>query len=168
MMEYEYKYRIGIPEDKAKLQQLGLASYGKFRNVLDEQDWNKMHSFLTEKNLYSDLLDKSKCFVCEAGDEMIGMAYFISRGNPTDIFQTDWSYIRMVGVNPQYEGKGIGRKLIQMCIDFAKETNEKIIALHTSEFMHSARRIYENIGFEKIKEIESRYGKKYWLYKLEL
>jgi ribosomal protein S18 acetylase RimI-like enzyme len=164
----EGKYRIGTLNDKEKLQKLGLSSYGRFRDVLTEENWNKLNSFLSSENSYSDLLSKSRCFVCETNDEIIGMAYLVPKGNPTDIFQADWSHIRMVGVSKEYEGKGIGKKLTQMCVDFARETNEKIIALHTSEFMDAARHLYEKIGFKLIKELEPRFGKKYWLYILEL
>jgi len=164
----EYKYRIGTIKDKEKLQKLGLISYGQFKEVLTEENWNKMNAFLTAENSYLNLLSKSKCFICETNYEIIGMAFLVSKGNPTDIFHNDWCYIRMVGVNPKYGGKGIGKKLTQMCIDSAKETKEKIIALHTSEFMDVARHIYETIGFEQIKELEPLYGKKYWLYKLEI
>ncbi|MDP1816190.1 MAG: GNAT family N-acetyltransferase [Leadbetterella sp.] len=162
------RYRIAKLQDKAKLKDLGLNSYGQFKNILTEENWSKLNSFLTNENSYSDLLSYSKCFVCETNDKIIGMAYIIPKGNPTEIFQTDWSYIRMVGVNTEFEGKGIGKKLIQMCIDYAKETNENIIALHTSEFINAARHIYENIGFKQIKELEPRLGKKYWLYILDL
>jgi ribosomal protein S18 acetylase RimI-like enzyme len=167
-IKMERKYRIGTQEDKEKLQQLGLSSYNRFRNILTEENWSKLNSFLSSESSYSDLLSKSKCFVCEADDQIIGMAYLVPKGNPTDIFQADWSYIRMVGVNKEYEGEGIGKKLTQMCVDFARETNEKIIALHTSEFMDAARHMYEKIGFKPIKELEQRFGKKYWLYILEL
>lgn len=96
------------------------------------------------------------------------MAYLVSKGNPTDIFDKDWCYIRMVGVDPKYSGNGIGKKLTQMCIEYAKKNNEQIIALHTSEFMNKARHIYEKIGFKVIKELAPRYGKKYWLYILDI
>ena len=164
----EYKYRIGTIEDKEKLQKLGLTSYRQFKEVLAEENWNKMNAFLTAEDSYLNLLSKSKCFICETNSEIIGMAFLVPKGNPTDIFHTDWCYIRMVGVHPKYGGKGIGKKLTQMCIDSAKETKEKIIALHTSEFMDVARHIYESIGFEQTKELEPLYGKKYWLYKLEI
>ncbi|MBY0067980.1 GNAT family N-acetyltransferase [Empedobacter sp. R132-2] len=60
--------------------------------------------------------------------------------------------MRMVGVHPNFLGKGIGRELIKICILFAKESDEKIIALHTSEFMNSARHLYEDLGFVMNKE----------------
>lgn len=59
--------------------------------------------------------------------------------NPTEIFDADWSYIRMVGVLPDYQGKGIAKQLTQFCIEYAKQSKEKVIALHTSEFMNAAR-----------------------------
>jgi ribosomal protein S18 acetylase RimI-like enzyme len=164
----ELKYRIGTITDKDQLQKLGLVSYGQFKNVLTEENWNKLNTFLTAEDSYVDLLKKAKCFVCEDKGEIIGMAYLVSKGNPTDVFQEDWSYIRMVGVNPNYSGKGIGKQLTEMCIDFAKETNEEVVALHTSEFMDTARHIYESVGFNQIKELEPRLGKKYWLYQLEI
>lgn len=164
----KFKYRIGTFEDKEQLQRLGLISYGQFNNALTEENWNKMNVFLTAESSYSDLLSKSKCFVCETDEEIIGMAYLVPKGNPTDIFHADWSYIRMLGVNTKNGRKGIGKKLIQMCIDFAKESNERIIALHTSEFMDTARHIYESMGFKRVKELKPLYGKKYWLYQLEI
>jgi ribosomal protein S18 acetylase RimI-like enzyme len=74
----------------------------------------------------------------------------------------------MVGVDPTYGGKGIAQTLTEMCVDHAKTLNEKTIALHTSEFMDAARHIYEKNGFKRTQEIEPRYGKRYWLYRLEL
>ncbi|MFT4680691.1 MAG: ribosomal protein S18 acetylase RimI-like enzyme [Granulosicoccus sp.] len=74
----------------------------------------------------------------------------------------------MVEVNPIYRGNGIGRELTQMCIEFARKNNEQIIALHTSEFMDSARQLYETLGFKLTREIEPIFGMKYWLYQLKL
>ena len=50
----------------------------------------------------------------------------------------------------------------------ARQNGENIIALHTSEFMDTARHIYESVGFKVLKEIDQRLGKRYWLYKLDL
>jgi len=162
------KFREGTKRDIDQLKALGLAAYGPFMDVLTEENGKKLHAALTAETLYTDLLSKSKCFLCEADANVIGMAYLIPKGNPTDIFQEDWSYIRMVGVHPDYNGKGIGRKLAQQCIDHAKQTGERVVALHTSEFMDAARHLYESLGFKQIREIDPRFGKKYWLYQLEV
>ncbi len=96
------------------------------------------------------------------------MAFLVSNGNPTEIYDKDWSYIHFVTVDPKYSGLGIGRKLTNLCIETARQNRETVIALHTSEFMHTARHIYESMGFKILKEIDQRLGKRYWLYKLEL
>jgi len=162
------KYREGNSDDVAGLQTLALISYGQFQNILAEENWNRLKAHITNENLFPDLLKASKGFVCEQENEIVGMAFLVPNGNPTEIFQADWSYIRMVGVHPDFGGKGIGKMLTQMCIDFAKSSDEKVIALHTSEYMNAARYIYESLGFKQIRELEPRYGKRYWIYKLDL
>ncbi|MDQ6477635.1 GNAT family N-acetyltransferase [Dyadobacter sp. LHD-138] len=164
----EYKYRIATHEDMDGLQKLGLNAYGQFKEVLTDENWIKLHASLTNENMYPNLLAKSVCYVCETGEDIIGMAFFISNGNPTDIFQADWAYVRMVGVHTAFGGNGIGKRLMEKCIERARETGEKIIALHTSEFMDAARHIYENMGFKQARQLEAMLGKRYWLYLLEL
>jgi ribosomal protein S18 acetylase RimI-like enzyme len=160
------EYREGNFDDVAELQKLALISYGQFQNTLTEENWNKLRAHITNENLFPHLLKTSKGFVCEHDKEIVGMAFLVPKGNPTEIFDKDWSYIRMVGVDPKFGGKGIGKMLTQMCIDFAKSSDEKVIALHTSEYMNAARHIYESLGFKKIRELEPRYGKRYWIYTL--
>ena len=161
-------YREGKIIEKEPLQQLGILSYNQFSKILSPADWDTMDRFLNNNSMWDQLVNNSKIFVCEDKEKIIGMAYLVPSGNPTHIYPADWSYIRMVGVNPEYRGKGIAKRLTQMCIDYAKQSNEKIVGLHTSEKMDDARHIYESLGFTIFKEIDPIYGMKYWLYKLEL
>jgi ribosomal protein S18 acetylase RimI-like enzyme len=163
-----FTFRNGTIADKEQLKQLGLLSYGQYASILTKENWGKLNTNLNDDEKLISLIDQSTIFVCCIGEKIIGMAYFVPNGNAWDIFKAEWSYIRMVGVDPSYSGRGIAKKLTHMCIEKAKKTNEKIIALHTSEFMDAARHIYENLGFKKIQEIPERLGKKYWLYTLKL
>ncbi len=162
------EYRVATPDDNKELQALGLLAYGEFKNILTPDNWYKLSSFLTADNSYSDLLKISRCFICEFQDQLIGMAFLVPKGNPIEIFQADWSYVRMVGVNPNFKGQGIAKTLSRVFINFARERNEETIALHPSEFMDAARHIYESFGFRQTRELESRLGKKYWLYQLDI
>jgi len=160
--------REAVIEDVEQLRKLGLISYGQFQPVLREDNWNRLKAHLTAETLFPDLLKIARCFVCETKNEVVGMAFLVPKGNPTEIFEEGWSYIRMVGVHPDFTGQGIGKQLTQQCIDFAKSSGEQVVALHTSEYMDAARHLYESLGFKRGKELEPRYGKRYWLYKLEL
>lgn len=141
-----------------------LASYGQFEATLGPDNWALMKSNLSNDDALLKLLTHSQSYVCCDGDRVIGIAFLIPSGNPTPIFEAGWCYLRLVGVHPAYEGRGIARQLTQMCISHAILSGEKTIALHTSEFMDAARHIYESLGFKVLKEIGSPYGKKYWVY----
>lgn len=167
-MKNNLSYRVGTINDVDQLQDLGRIAYGQFQDALTPDNWIIFNGNLQDKQKFIDILKIAKCFVCQDNGKIIGVAYIIPSGNPTNVFKSEWSYIRMVGVKPEYRGQGIAKMLTQMCIDFAKQNNEKTIALHTSEFMDAARHIYESIGFTILKEIPPLFGKKYWLYTLDL
>lgn len=164
----KFTYRNITNEDKNNLKQLGIIAYQQFGSTLTIENKIILDQVLSDEKKVENLIQQSTGFACIDGNEIIGMAYLIPHGNPWDVFKSEWSYIRMVGVNPKYQGKGIAKTLTQMCIDYAKETKEKTIALHTSEEMHAARHLYESLGFKQLQEIEPRFGKRYWLYTLDL
>ena len=162
-------YKQGTIDDLTELKDLAVKSWGQFRSKLTSDNWAKLYTSLTDDKTYRELLDKSNCIVCTSGKgKIIGMAFLVPNGNPTDIYDKEWSYIRLVSVDPDFGGQGIGRKLTAICIATARQNEEKTIALHTSELMDKARHIYETLGFTILKEIDQRLGKRYWLYKLDL
>ena len=162
-------YRQGTLNDLDSLKNLAIKSWRQFEEKLTDPNWKTLYKNLSDDKTYTELLDNSACIVCTVGlDKIVGMAFLVPSGNPTDIYDTSWSYIRFVSVDPNFGGQGIGRKLTTMCIDTAKQNGEQIIALHTSELMDKARHIYESIGFTILKEIDQRLGKRYWVYKLDL
>lgn len=143
-------YRQATASGFDQLKSLGKESYAEFSKVLTCKNWAKMKSFLESNDNLTRLMNQSTVFVCEKESDIIGMIYFVPSGNPTELFRENWSYIRFLGVNTKFRGNGIGKKLTDLCLEYAKATNETHIALHTSEFMDSARVIYENRGFKKI------------------
>jgi ribosomal protein S18 acetylase RimI-like enzyme len=164
-MDLTYR-KINI-SDKAQVKQLGLISYGQFAETLGDH-WQTMKKSLGDSEKWNRILRVSNGFACCDKDKMVGMAFLIPNGHPWDVYKAEWCHIRLLGVDPAYEGKGIARTLMGQCIDQARKSGEKTIALHTSEFMDAARHIYESAGFKILQPIEPRFGKKYWLYTLEL
>jgi len=163
------KIRKGTINDLISVKELGQNTWKQFEKKLTNENWNTLSKILSSENLYKDLLKNSTSFVCEnETGVVIGMSFLVSSGNPTELYNTDQCYIRFVTVAEEYKGLKIGQKLTEECIAFAKKNGEKKIALHTSEFMDKARYIYEKLGFKIIREIEPRYGKKYWLYEMNL
>lgn len=162
-------YRKGTYDDIPSLKDLALRSWSQFQPDLTPKNWQTLLDSLTNDATYSDLLEIAHCFVCTLnGQDIVGMVFFVPNGHPTDIYKSDWCYIRFLTVDPKVGGHGIGRKLTDLCIETAIENNEVVIALHTSELMYKARCIYESLGFTVLKEIDQRLGMRYWLYMRKL
>jgi ribosomal protein S18 acetylase RimI-like enzyme len=162
-------YRKGQLNDLVSLKQLAMLSWKRYQKELSPDNCEELSVSLTNDNTYLTLLKHSDSILCETDDEkIIGMAFIVPSGNPTEIFDESWSYLRFVTVHPEFAGQGVGRILTEQCIEIAKQNNEKSIALHTSVMMKEAIQIYESLGFKVLLEIEPRLGKQYWLYILHL
>jgi ribosomal protein S18 acetylase RimI-like enzyme len=161
-------YRDATHKDVRALKELALASYGRLKNEMTAQNWVKMQAVLTSDENFPVMVQTCFGFVCEDAERLLGMAFLVPHGNPTKIYSHGTSYLRMVGVHPDADGKGIAQHLTRQCIGKAKETGEKMISLHSAEVMYAARHIYEKLGFKKIRLLDEHYGFKYWLYQLNL
>lgn len=166
MVNHKLTYRRANASDAPNIVGLIVNAYHDYKAVLAPADWIRMQTSLANEDLYVELLKKAAAFVCEIDNQLAGVIFLVPKGNPTTIFPADWSYIRLLGVDPKYRGLGIGRELTQLCVQQARVTNEIGVALHTSEFMNAARQMYEALGFKREKELAPMYGKRYWLYKL--
>ena len=71
----DFIYRIGTTDDIEKIVKLGISSFGQFKDQLSDINWKKLEAYLLDENTYSELLNKSKCFVCTYEDEIVGMAF---------------------------------------------------------------------------------------------
>lgn len=167
-MNPAFVYRPAIAADKPQLNQLAIDSYSPHKMALTAEGWEKLNAVLHDTEKLNNLFAQSSCFVCTENETIVGMAYLVPSGQAWDVYKAEWAQIRMVGVHPAQQGRGIAKTLTRMCIEHARNTGEKTLALHTSEFMPAAQHVYTSLGFEKQFEMEPRFGKRYWLFTLEL
>lgn len=101
-MSKDLQYREANVNDLEGLHQLGKISYTEFSNVLSSENWNRLSTILESKENVLNLIEIGKVFICEIDLDIVGMIYFIPNGNPTELYESYWCYIRFLGVDPKY------------------------------------------------------------------
>jgi len=71
-------------------------------------------------------------------------------------FPPDHTVVEMVGVDPVWRGRGVGRALMEAAIEQAKASGAKGVALDIVWGNDPARRLYERLGFAPVAEKRSR------------
>lgn len=158
-------YRSGSLKDLNPIKQLAIKSWCRFKEQLTEDNWHRLQKSLADDNTYRSLLEEGQSILCQVSNgEIIGMVFLIPSGKADEVYKEEWARIRFLTVHPNYQGRGVGRVLMEKCIWLAANNGEKIIALHTSEIMQNAMKLYGHLGFTINREIDQRLGKRYWLY----
>ena len=80
----------------------------------------------------------------------------------------DAAQLKRMYLRPELRGRGAGRRLLELALQWAREHGVRRIELDTSERMQAARRLYETYGFKRVPGDAPRQGQRRLLYVLEV
>ena len=65
---------------------------------------------------------------------------------------------RMLAVDPSAQGRGAGPALVVDCLDRARAAGRRRMVIGSTEWMTTAHRIYERLGFRRVPELDQQWG----------
>ncbi len=162
IMYHAFKIKKGI--GKMYIRNAALSDFEKASELYDKvtlhlenninyPDW--IHKVYPSSETVEKGIKEGSLFVCEEGGKTIG-AFLLntdpdgdySQGNWTaDIAEGEYMIIHALAVDPDYKGRGIGKRMVKFCLDYAKGKGHRAIRLDAVPKNTPARGMYESMGF---------------------
>ena len=107
----------------------------------------------------ADFLDhfdpaRERCWIAEKDGERVGSVFLVKH-------TATIAKLRMLVVEPHARGLGIGRRLVDECVRFARQAGYRKITLWTHSQLKAARAIYEKAGFRCVhRQANPSFGRK--------
>ena len=92
---------------------------------------------------------RERCWIAETDRGIAGSVFLVSHSR-------EIAKLRLLLVEPEARGLGIGKRLVDECVRFARQVGYRKITLWTQQNLTAARHIYQNAGFRLVRQEKHR------------
>ena len=148
------KIRKALFYEVEMIREQRVKAYEEHAQSIPEGHWDAL-----KKAISSDADEQRdvELLVAELDGEVVGsVALFPAKSDAYKglVDMLDYPEIRMLAVTPQSRHKGVAEALIKECIRRTKVKGSHHIGLHTADFMKTAMRLYERMGFVRLPQFD--------------
>ena len=132
--------RAHRPGDMGWVVERHAALYGR------EYGWGEGIEGVTAR-IVADFLEhrdpkRARCWIAERGGERLGCVFLVADEEP------DVARLRLLLLEPAARGLGLGKRLVDECLAFARAAGYREVVLWTHAVLVAARGIYASAGFK--------------------
>ena len=103
------------------------------------------------------LPNDGQIFLAKQGDEIVGCVAMVNTGAAGE--STPGFELAKMAVSPTVQGRGIGKRLCEAAIDYARQLGVKTIWLESNRVLTPALTMYERVGFREVPSIPTPYAR---------
>ena len=105
------------------------------------------------RNVDDRLAAGCEVLVARRGDQVVGGVTFVPGPGPyAQLITENEAELRMLVVDPEAQGRGVGAALVQACVELARAAGKRNLVLGTMPAMVAAQRLYARLGFRRTPE----------------
>jgi DNA-binding MarR family transcriptional regulator/N-acetylglutamate synthase-like GNAT family acetyltransferase len=92
---------------------------------------------------------RERCFIAEKDGEIVGSVFLVAKSRTV-------AKLRLLYLEPHTRGLGLGARLVDECVRFAREAGYRKVTLWTQSHLDAARHVYLKAGFRLVAEEKHR------------
>lgn len=128
---------------------MGWVTYRHGALYAQEYGWDERFEALVAQ-IVADFInnfhaERERCWIAEMDGEIVGSVFVVQSSESV-------AKLRLLLVEPKARGLGLGTRLVEECIRFARRSGYQKLMLWTNSILVGARYIYQKKGFQLIAE----------------
>lgn len=135
------RIRPATRDDAGEISKVILIAFGAIRELYNDEAFADV---TPDEETVASRFDEGALWVAEADGRIVGTVSLST--------EPEGLYVRSMAVLPEFQGRGIGHKLLDALHEYAAKSGARRIFLYTLPFQLGARELYEKHGYAWVRD----------------